>query len=33
MTETGWILPVPLKKSLEGTVKWTLKRPEWLNIQ
>ena len=32
MTETGWTLPLPLEESLERTVKWTLKHPEWLNI-
>jgi dTDP-glucose 4,6-dehydratase len=28
---TGWEMPVPLRESLEKTVQWTLKHPEWLN--
>jgi dTDP-glucose 4,6-dehydratase len=27
---TGWELPVPLRESLQKTVEWTLKHPEWL---
>lgn len=26
----GWTPPVPLEKSLERTIKWTLQHPEWL---
>lgn len=32
ITELGWKVPVPFEKSLEKTVKWTLKHPEWLMI-
>ena len=27
---TGWEMPVPLRESLEKTVQWTMKHPEWL---
>ena len=30
MKELGWNPPVPLKKSLEKVVEWTLEHPEWL---
>jgi dTDP-glucose 4,6-dehydratase len=29
---TGWSLPIPLEESLERTVKWTMKHPEWLEV-
>lgn len=30
LAATGWSAPVPLHESLERTVRWTLKHPEWL---
>jgi dTDP-glucose 4,6-dehydratase len=30
LTELGWTLPLTLQESLEKTVNWTLKHPEWL---
>lgn len=32
ITEAGWKMPIPFEESLERTVKWTLKHPEWLAI-
>ena len=32
MQETGWVLPIPFEESLQKTVDWTLKHPEWLNL-
>jgi len=32
MAETGWSLPIPLEESIQKTVEWTLKHPEWLNL-
>lgn len=30
MTAYGWKPPIPFNESLERTVKWTLKHPEWM---
>lgn len=30
---TGWTAPIDINKSLEKTVKWYRKNPEWLTIQ
>lgn len=32
LARLGWAPPVPLEKSLETTVRWTLKHPEWLAL-
>ena len=32
MAESGWVAPEQFEKSLEATIKWTLKNPEWLTI-
>jgi dTDP-glucose 4,6-dehydratase len=32
MASTGWWAPVSLEESLERTVNWTLKHPEWLDL-
>lgn len=29
----GWTPPIPLQESLERTVQWTLKHPEWLDLR
>ena len=30
LAEAGWKAPIPLEKSLQTTVEWTKKHPEWL---
>jgi len=30
LTARGWVPPVPLAESIERTVAWTIKHPEWL---
>lgn len=30
--EFGWVAPIPLERSIETTVKWTLTHPEWLSL-
>ena len=30
LRSVGWTLPVPLDESLERTVQWTLRHPEWM---
>lgn len=30
LADAGWSAPVPLEKSLERTVHWTLEHPEWI---
>lgn len=32
IANAGWVAPVSLEESLERTVKWTLKHPEWLRL-
>lgn len=32
LANLGWAAPVPLEKSLETTVRWTLEHPEWLTL-
>jgi len=32
LADIGWSAPVPLEKSLETTVRWTLEHPEWLAL-
>jgi dTDP-glucose 4,6-dehydratase len=32
LADLGWTAPVPLEKSLERTVRWTLEHPEWLTL-
>lgn len=32
LASLGWTAPVPLEKSLETTVRWTLDHPEWLAL-
>lgn len=32
MTNIGWTPPVPLDKSIETTVRWTLEHEEWLDL-
>jgi dTDP-glucose 4,6-dehydratase len=32
MASIGWEPPVPLEKSLETTVRWSLEHPEWLAL-
>ena len=32
LASIGWKAPVPLEKSLERSVKWTLEHPEWLRV-
>lgn len=32
LADTGWASPVPLEKSLERTVRWTLDNPKWLAL-
>jgi dTDP-glucose 4,6-dehydratase len=30
LVEAGWVPPMPLERSLELTVEWTKKNPQWL---
>lgn len=30
MASIGWVPPVPLEQSIQATVDWTIKHPEWL---
>jgi len=30
LANAGWTAPMPLEKSLQLTVEWTKKNPEWL---
>lgn len=30
--EFGWVAPIPLERSIETTVKWTLNHREWLSL-
>jgi len=32
MYESGWVAPVKFRDSLEKTVKWYLRNPEWLKV-
>jgi len=32
ITNAGWKMPTPFEESLQKTVEWTLKHPEWLDI-
>ena len=32
LAERGWKAPIPLVDSINRTVEWTLKHPEWLNL-
>jgi dTDP-glucose 4,6-dehydratase len=32
LLETGWKPPVSLEKSLESTIEWTLRNPQWLTL-
>jgi len=32
MKELGWIAPMPLEKSLQHCVEWSLKNPKWFSI-
>ena len=32
IADTGWKAPISLEDSIQKTVDWTLKHPEWLNI-
>jgi dTDP-glucose 4,6-dehydratase len=32
LADLGWTAPVPLEKSLERTVRWTLDNPKWLAL-
>jgi dTDP-glucose 4,6-dehydratase len=33
LAEIGWKHPVQFRESLERTVKWTMRHPEWLQKQ
>ena len=30
LADAGWVAPIPLEDSLEATIEWTKKHPEWL---
>jgi dTDP-glucose 4,6-dehydratase len=32
LIQRGWVPPIPLEDSINRTVDWTLKHPEWLNL-